>query len=166
MMKRHPTLRPLSREHHRALLCWRELDQQLGMGRRAGLRTAAVALQRYWNSRFSSHMADEETLLLGLLSDALRSRMLAEHDTLRSLFCSLDDTLDSNGPLAIDDLASLGATLRAHIRWEERVLFPYLQSHASTGELQFIGDRLRGREVSEDAYCDAFDDTVSSGGKG
>jgi hemerythrin-like domain-containing protein len=110
-------------------------------------------------------MADEETLLLGLLSDALRSRLLAEHDTLRSLFCSLDDTLDSNGPLAIDDLVSLAATLRAHIRWEERVLFPHLQSHVSTDELRLIGDRLRGHKFSEDAYCDAFDDTVSSGGK-
>ena len=111
-------------------------------------------------------MADEETLLLGLLSDALRSRLLAEHDTLRSLFCSLNDTLDSNGPLVIDDLASLGETLRAHIRWEERVLFPHLQSHLSTNELRFIGDRLRGRKVYEDAHCDAFDDNVSTKGKG
>ena len=165
-MKRHPSLQPLSREHHRALLCWRELDQQLGMRRGAGLQTAAVALQRYWNSRFSSHMADEESLLLGLLSDALRSHLLAEHDILRSLFCSLDDMLDSNGPLTIDDLASLGATLRAHIRWEERVLFPHLQSHVSTDALRFIGDRLRGRMASEDAYCDAFDDNDSSRGKG
>ena len=166
MMKRHPSLQPLSRKHHRALLCWRELDQQLGMRHGAGLRTAAVALQRYGNSRFSSHMADEETLLLGLLSDALRSRLIAEPDTLRALFCSLDDTLDSNGPLAIDDLVSLAATLRAHIRWEERVLFPHLQSHVSTDELRLIGDRLRGRKVSEDAYCDAFDGNVSSRGKG
>ena len=165
-MKRHPTLRPLSREHHRALLCWRELDQQLGMRRGANLRTATVALQRYWSSRFSSHMADEETLLLGLLSDALRSRLLAEHDTLRSLFCSLDDMLDSNGSLTIDDLASLGTTLRAHIRWEERVLFPHLQSHVSTDALRFIGDRLRGRMVYEDAHFDAFDDNVSTRGKG
>ena len=136
------------------------------MGRGADLRTAAVVLQRYWNSRFSSHMADEETLLLGLLSDVLRSRLLAEHDSLRALFCSLGDTLDSNGPLAIDDLVRLAATLRAHIRWEERVLFPHLQSHVSTDELRFIGDRLRGRKVSEDEYCDVFDDNISSGGKG
>ncbi len=135
------------------------------MRRGAGLRTAAVALRRYWRFRFSSHMADEETHLLGLLSDALRSRLLAEHDTLRSLFCSLDDTLDSNGPLAIDDLASLAATLRAHIRWEEGVLFSHLQSHVSTDELRLRGDRLRGRKVSEDADYDAFDDNVSSRGK-
>ncbi len=74
--------------------------------------------------------------------------------------------LDSNGALAIDDLASLAATLRAHIHWEERVFFPHLQSHVSTGELRFIGERLRDRKVSGDAYCDAFDDNVSSRGAG
>jgi iron-sulfur cluster repair protein YtfE (RIC family) len=166
MMKRHPSLQPLSHEHHRALLCWRELDKQLSIPHSSALRSAAAALQHYWNSRFSSHLAEEEQLLLDLLSGDLRSRLLAEHDTLRSLFRSLDDTLDSNGALAIDDLASLAATLPAHIHWEERVLFPHLQSHVSTDELRFIGDRLRGRKVSEDAYCDVFDDDVSSRGKG
>jgi len=131
-MKRHPSLQPLSHEHHRALLCWRELDKQLSIPHSSALRSAAAALQHYWNSRFSSHLAEEEQLLLDLLSGDLRSRLLAEHDTLRSLFRSLDDTLDSNGALAIDDLASLAATLRAHIHWEERVLFPHLQRKPSS----------------------------------
>ena len=165
-MKRHPSLQPLSHEHHRALLCWRELDKQLSIPHSAALRSAAAALQHYWNSRFSSHMAEEEQLLLDLLSGDLRSRLLAEHDTLRSLFRSLNDQLDSNGPLAIDDLASLAATLRAHIRWEERVLFPHMQSHVSTDELRSIGDGLRGRTDPEDANCDGFDDNVSFRGKG
>ncbi|MCH7685233.1 MAG: hemerythrin domain-containing protein [Planctomycetes bacterium] len=144
-MKRHPSLQPLSHEHHRALLCWRELDKQLSIPHGAALRSAAAALQHYWNSRFSSHMAEEEQLLLDLLSGDLRSRLLAEHDTLRSLFCSLDDQLDSGGPFALDDLASLAATLRAHIRWEERVLFPHLQTHVSPEELRSLGNRLRDR---------------------
>ncbi len=144
-MKRHPSLQPLSREHHRALLCWRELDKQLSIPHGAALRSAAAALQHYLNSRFSRHMAEEEQLLLDLLSGDLRSRLLAEHDTLRSLFCSVDDQLDSGGPSALDDLASLAATLRAHIRWEERVLFPHLQTHVSPEELRSLGNRLRDR---------------------
>ena len=144
-MKRHPSLQPLSREHHRALLCWRELDKQLSIRHGAALPSAAAALQHYWNSRFSSHMAEEEQLLLDLLSGHLRSRLLAEHDTLRSLFCSLDDQLDSGGPFALDDHASLAATLRVHIRWEERVVFPYLQTHVSPEELRSLGNRLRDR---------------------
>ena len=90
-------------------------------------------------------MAEEEQLLLDLLSGDLRSRLLAEHDTLRSLFCSLDDQLDSGEPFALDDLASLAATLRVHIRWEERVLFPHLQTHVSPKELRSLGNRLRDR---------------------
>ena len=91
-------------------------------------------------------MAEEEQLLLDLLSGDLRSRLLAEHDTLRSLFCSLDDQLDSGRPFALDDLATLAATLRAHIHWEERVLFPHLEAHVSPEELQSLGDRLRDRQ--------------------
>lgn len=165
-MKRHPSLQPLSREHHRALLCWRELDRQLSIPQGAALPSAAAALQHYWISRSSNHMAEEEQILLDLLSRDLRSQLLAEHDTLRSLFCSVDDQLDSGGPVPLDDLASLAAALRAHIRWEERVLFPHMQSHVSTDELRFIGDGLRGRKDPEDAYCDAFDDNISFRGKG
>jgi len=154
MMKRHPSLQPLSREHHRALLYWRELDQQLGSPRSAGLRTAASSLQQYWNPRFASHMADEEHVLLGALPGAMRSRLLDEHGLLRLLLCSLNDRLDPGGPLALDDLASLAATLRAHIRWEERVLFPYLQCHVPADELRSWGDRLRGRRASDEASCD------------
>ena len=46
-------------------------------------------------------MADEETLFLGLLSDALRL-----------LFCSLDDTPDSNGPLVYWSVDIYAAILR------------------------------------------------------
>jgi len=153
-MKRHPSLQPLSREHHRALLYWRELDQQLGNPQSAGLRTAASAMQQYWNPRFASHMADEEHILLGALSGAMRSRLLDEHGLLRLLLCSLNDRLGSGGPLALDDLASLAATLRAHIRWEERVVFPYLQCHVPPEELRSWGDRLHGRQASDEASCD------------
>ncbi len=90
-------------------------------------------------------MAEEEQLLLDLLSGDLRSQLLAEHDTSRSLFGSLDEQLDSGGPVVIDDLATLAATLRAHIRWEERVLFPHLQAHLSPAELRSVGDSLHER---------------------
>ena len=88
-------------------------------------------------------MAEEEQLLLDLMGGDLRSRLLAEHGTLRSLFCSLGDQIDSGGPLALADLASLAATLRAHIRWEERVLFPHLQTHVSPEELRSLASDIR-----------------------
>ena len=140
-MRRHPHLQPLSREHHRALLCWRDLDQQLGDSDVAKAKSAAQALSDYANDRFLSHMANEETLFVGLLSDELQSRLLADHEALRSL---LDSVRRKLGTASVDmgELAKLASTWRAHIRWEERHLFPYLQMHASSDELQLVGDRL------------------------
>ena len=104
-------------------------------------------------TRFSSHMADEEHVLLDVLSSPLRSRLLDEHDSLRAQFRSLDNTLDLGRALALDDLASLAATSQAHIQWEERVLFSYIQSQASPNELQSPGDRLHSRRASDAASC-------------
>ena len=55
--------------------------------------------------------------------------------------------------LALDDLASFAATLQAHIQWEERVLFSYIQSQVSPDELQSLGDRLHSRRASDAARC-------------
>ena len=145
-MKRNANLQPLSREHNLALLCWRELDRQLGAaggGDRAGLTVAVDALREYWDDKFIPHMDCEETLLLDLLSDALRSRLLAAHSALRSQFDSVLQQLDS-GEFDKDELVNLATLWRAHIRWEERQLFPYLETHATTGDLSSIGESLLG----------------------
>ncbi|MDZ4736343.1 MAG: hemerythrin domain-containing protein, partial [Rhodospirillaceae bacterium] len=153
MMKRHPSLQPLSREHHQALVHCRTLAQKLESPLSTAWRTAAAALQQYWDARFSSHMADEEHVLLDVLSSSLRSRLLNEHDRLRAQFGGLDNTLDPGRALVLDDLASLAATVRAHIRWEEHVVFPYIQSHVPPDELQSLGDRLHSRRASDAASC-------------
>ena len=149
-MKRNANLQPLSREHHLALLCWRELDRQLsaaGGGDHADLTVAIDGLREYWDDKFLAHMDCEETLLLDLLSDALRSRLLAEHSALRSHFYSVLQQLDS-GEFDNDELVKLTTLWRAHIRWEERQLFPYLETHASTGDLASIGESLLGAHNS------------------
>ena len=50
MMKRHPSLQPLSREHHQALVHCRTLAQKLESPHSTALRTAAAALQQYWDA--------------------------------------------------------------------------------------------------------------------
>ena len=112
----------------------------------------AQALSDYGNDRFLSHMADEETLLVDLLSDELRSRLLADHEALRSL---LDSVRQKLGAASVDigELAKLAAMWRAHIRWEERQLFPYLETHAPPEKLQLVGDRLRQNVHGDGEAC-------------
>jgi len=118
-----------------------------------------VALRDYWNGRFLNHMADEETVLLGLLNERLRSRLLAEHKTLRALFASVNSAIESGNALEIDGLTSLASLLRSHIQWEERRVFPYLQNQFSERELQKLAGRLHGHRVPADASCSAVTDT-------
>jgi len=134
-MKRHPSLQRFSREHHRALILWRNLDKQLNSTDAVGQREAAADLWDYWNASFLIHMKSEESLLVDLLNAPLRTRLLAEHETMQLEFRSMGFALESNCELKIDDVRNLASLLRAHIRWEERVVFPYLQRHATEQDL-------------------------------
>lgn len=74
----------------------------------------------------ASHFAQEEALLQ-LVEDTLDteivSRILAEHEELCMLACE---------SCALDSAARLrqfGDLLAEHVRYEERVLFPQIQSH-------------------------------------
>jgi hypothetical protein len=141
-MKRHPSLQRFSREHHRALILWRNLDKQLDSSDAVGQRVAAADLWDYWNVGFLIHMKSEESLLIDLLNAPLRTRLLAEHKTMRLEFLSMGLALESNCELGIDDVRNLASVLRAHIRWEERVVFPYLQCHVTEQDLRQVATTL------------------------
>lgn len=124
-MKRSSTLQPLSREHHTALsmakACERaaQSDDQELLG-----ETCQRAIQAYANE-LQPHFQFEEKSLLPLLhcieTQPLVERTLAEHQQLRALL----DGLEQND---VEALASFGKYLAAHVRFEERELFPVLES--------------------------------------
>ena len=67
--------------------------------------------------------AASNTFFNGLLDAESVARIFAEHAELRMLAC---------GPCALEPIARLrrfGDLLAEHVRYEERVLFPQLQSH-------------------------------------
>lgn len=67
-------------------------------------------------------MKSEESLLSDLLHVPLQTQLLAEHEAMRLEFLSMGLALESNGKLGIDDVRDLASMLRAHIRWQERVV--------------------------------------------
>ena len=165
-MRRHASLQPFSREHHRALLCWRALDQSLGKSDVADCKTAAASLRTYWNDRFLNHMADEEALLLNLLNNELGSQLLSDHDALRSLFISVNSAIESDSAVELDTLANLAAMLRSHIRWEEREVFPYLQSQLPERALQALSEMTHRHKPSDGASCNAVSESNIANHKG
>ena len=118
-MKRAAELAPLSREHHEALvLARRAANADLGCAEAAAQREHL--LQR-WRVQFEPHFAAEERHLLPALVAAgeadAAARAAAEHEGLRRLVERL-----RQGELQA--LPAWGAAMQAHVRFEERELFP------------------------------------------
>ena len=137
-MKRAAALKPLSREHHEALVLARRACEP----HRPGAEPAALRQQllQRWDAHFEPHFAAEEQVLLPALERAgcgeaaVRGRV--EHARLRAIA----------GRLRAGELACLpewGDAMRAHVQWEERELFPLAERVL---DLQLLQPRLQRTE--------------------
>ncbi len=124
-MQRSPTLQPLSREHHSALKLAKVCEQSAISSDAAELSRACQRAIQAYTEELAAHFLVEEQTLLPLLGgtpeQALAERTLAEH---RQLHALLDDLRQNNA----EALSCFGKCLAAHVRFEERVLFPILES--------------------------------------
>lgn len=122
-MKRSAALQPLSREHHAALKLAKACECAAGD---AG-RVSEVCLRVIdeFRNQLRPHFLVEEREWLPLLEagemKAMAARTLAEHDQLRSLAGELEQRC------APETLQRFGSALAAHVRFEERELFPVLE---------------------------------------
>lgn len=122
-MRRAPLLVPFSREHHTTLKLVRHIRALA-----PGAPVPAALTQEYAGHLpdMARHFAEEEALLLPRLTRpgdaagrALADRLLDEHGALRRLLAGAPDP---------ETLARLADLLEAHIRFEERELFPALEA--------------------------------------
>lgn len=128
VMQRSPSLQPLSREHHSALKLAKLCERTAISGDAAELsRVSQLAINTYADELKAHFFAEEQTLLPlldGTPEQALAERTLAEHGQLQAL---LDGLRQNNA----DVLNSFGQCLTAHVRFEERELFPALERKLS-----------------------------------
>lgn len=133
-MKRHPALQPLSDDHHGALVLARQV-------RRAGASGEPGALARVWEDagrRFARelepHFAVEEERLFPQLEAAgaglLAERARSEHARLRALVRGEADPARA---------VAFGELLHAHVRFEERELFPRAERVLAPSLLEAAG---------------------------
>lgn len=139
-MKRHEALAPLSREHHDGLILAQLLKKNAPAYR--GLPTDLPGKLGYAREVFGDildkHFIQEEQVLHAIRGkhraiDEMAKEIITEHNDLRKMF----KKLGMYGKLE-EDLDTLGHALEAHIRKEERELFPLIQEHASSSDMQFI----------------------------
>jgi hypothetical protein len=129
-MKRSEALRSLSREHHQALSIGRDL-------RRADdPELAAAKFLEFWEREGAAHFRIEEAVLLptwsllGTVHAEAAARLAREHLRLRSAALAL-----AEAP-SLAAVRQLGEELVAHVRFEERELFPMIEADLGAVELE------------------------------
>jgi hemerythrin-like domain-containing protein len=119
-MKRDPRLHGLSSDHHHGLVLARRLARAAAEGR-GGAELAREACDAYARD-LAPHFAAEEEVLVPALEaageGALAGRLRADHDAMRA------DLGAAEGADARERIVSFARRLEAHVRFEERELFP------------------------------------------
>jgi iron-sulfur cluster repair protein YtfE (RIC family) len=132
-MKRNEALAPLSREHHGALILAQLIKKNAPAYK--GLPTDVEGKTSYainfYRTDLILHFSKEEAILekVKQTNEAiakLADEIITEHAELKIRFLSLEAATDR--ATALDELGHL---LEAHIRKEERILFPLIQEHCS-----------------------------------
>jgi hypothetical protein len=137
-VKRHPALAELSRDHHHALVVARALCRAVPEQQ----ATAEASFGRFWRADCRAHFRLEEELLLPAYAAYGDPRhpavvqMLVDHMTIRRDAARMD----AGAPIEV--LQRLGVQLAAHVRLEEREVFPLIEVTLPAEELDALGSRL------------------------
>lgn len=145
---RHPSLIPLSHDHHHglalALRCRKQALGQLKPVGTEGLRERAREFCEFFEANLVNHFrAEEEVLFPELIarlpeSGEVIDPLLREHEQIRSAVPKLSAEAEL-GKLIFD----LGDLLECHIRKEERELFPLFEDHLDLFDVEAVGERIR-----------------------
>jgi iron-sulfur cluster repair protein YtfE (RIC family) len=148
-MKRHPSLHPLSHDHHHGLVLGRRLQKSTPDDSAETRLDLARQVLQMWQTELQRHFRDEEEHLLPALARKGDEHWPLILDTLQQhvdLRRRVDDVLrELEAGLAPDAaaLAALGLTLQQHIRYEEDTVFPALEAALGELELARLAPRLR-----------------------
>ena len=141
-MKRSPELTPLSHDHHQALFVAQRV-------RRADdVAEGRADLLGYWQTHGRQHFEVEEAVLLPAWLEldpnanrVLIARVADEHLVIRALVRrARANTLD------LDRLREGGTLLAEHVRFEERQLFPLIESGIEPNALAQLGEEIAAAE--------------------
>lgn len=150
-MKRTEELKPLSHDHFEGLAMARRIRR--GLEKEADFTTIAACAARFGRTHLKHHFEQEERLLLSLLEqmeEDLAIRMSNEHEELMALAGEMEA-----GPAQQQVIMRFAQALKAHIRFEEREVFPLLEQRLDVNTLHQIGEALHEAHVGTDTNWDA-----------
>ncbi len=125
-MKRHPALIPLSRDHHDGLVQAVRLRRAATKGDASARLAAAREFVEFFRNDERVHLRDEEEELFPLFLRHVQSQPAL-------------DIAVAAGIVDRETLHGAGELLDAHIRLEERQLFPLIEELVPDDELGRLG---------------------------
>lgn len=149
-IKRSKELAPLSREHHEGLLFSWKIKQGLKNG--TPHEVIAAFIQWFWEAGLEEHFRKEEQVLAPHLpkDGPLVQQMLDEHEQLEALIRLCAMVQDE------DIFLQLADGLHNHIRFEERVLFPFAEKVVSPAVLDSIHQELLPEQAHRKKWENEF----------
>ncbi len=148
-LKRSRELKPLSSEHHQALLVAFQIKKSLaGHAEAAGAPKDLAGLlslaRRYDDAVLKNHVRAEEDCLGKYLSEPDMRRLRNEHGELARF---LDAARTARPPEMRAALSAFADLMERHVRWEERELFPSCEREIDAEALALVGQELERRLV-------------------
>ncbi|MBS1496793.1 MAG: hemerythrin domain-containing protein [Bacteroidetes bacterium] len=150
-IKRNENIVLLSKDHHFALLfCWKIRN---GLKQKASLQRIHDYILYFWNSHLHTHFKEEENILFKGINDPLVVQAQQQHAEISALI----DLIHTGKNVSEEQYNHLADMVDAHIRFEERDLFPRLESILSAEALSSIGRQLTSvhKEI-KDEFADEF----------
>ena len=153
-LKRSKQLTPFSREHHDALLFVWKIRQ--GLKNITAPNVIIDYIRWFWENNLQNHFELEEKLLIPPLpaNDEFAKQMSIEHQALRHSIGEMDE----------NSIAAFAEGLDAHIRFEERQLFPHIEKQLSTEQLNEILHQLDQSPECQTSWKNEFWKTNKNGG--
>ncbi len=144
MAKRHPSLIPLSHDHHHApalaIRCRKQGLGQLNPGDPKAMKGLAEEVKNFFQQNLKPHFEAEEKVLFPLIhlhsshTEPLISALLSEHERIRKSVTALENEFELS-----KTLFDLGDLLDRHIRQEERTLFPIFEQVVPANKAEKAG---------------------------
>ena len=150
-IKRNKHILSLSKDHHFTLLFAWKIRQGLKYG--ADAARVKKYVQYFWQRDMQKHFREEEEILFAPVKDAKVQKAIEDHRRIKD---QVDLLSTLTGEKATKQLTLLADTVDAHVRYEERELFPHLEKVLTEAQLETIGADLAKAPVLQDEYEDQF----------
>ena len=148
-IKRNQELVVLSQEHHHALVfCTRLKKAHL-----TDVKTLQLFVDDFWSTNTATHFDNEEKWLLPEMeNNEIKNQFIAEHQQIRALVSQIKNATDEVVEVAVE----LAQVLNNHVRFEERILFPYLKKKIPADKMAEIGIALSEVKITCQKFTPEF----------